>query len=98
MEIWGIFFLDREKNFEALKELGITSSDREIIIRKIVTDDYVETIRDTIYNFGEMWVFGKDWDQNELYIKLSMGAPNSNVICVSLHKSEKKIRYAFKQD
>ena len=96
MEIWGIFFLERDKNLAALKELGITSLDREAIIRTIVVDDYVDTIKDAIYQFGEMWVFGKDRDQAQLYIKISMGAPNSNVLCISFHKAENKIRYAFK--
>ena len=96
MEIWGIFFLERDKNLAALKELGITSLDREAIIRTIVVDDYVDTIKDAIFQFGEMWVFGKDRYQAQLYIKISMGAPNGNVLCISFHKAENKIRYAFK--
>ena len=96
MEIWGIFFLERDKNLEALKDFGITSLEREDIIRTIVVDDYVETIKDAIFQFGDMWVFGKDRDKAQLYIKLSMGPPNSQVLCISFHKAEDKIRYAFK--
>ena len=96
LEIWGIFFLNREKNLEALKALGITPTDRLNIIRTIEVNDYVETIEDTINQFGEMWVFGKDNDQTEIYIKISLGAPNSHVICISFHKTEKEIHYAFK--
>ena len=51
---------------------------------------------DTINQFGEMWVFGKDKDQTEIYIKISLGTPNSHVICISFHKAEKEIHYAFK--
>jgi len=29
MEIWGIYFLDRDKNIDALKELAITPGIRE---------------------------------------------------------------------
>lgn len=96
LEIWGIFFLNREKNLEALKMLGITPTDRMNIIRTIEVNDYVETIEDTINQFGEMWVFGKDKDQTEIYIKISLGTPNSHVICISFHKAEKEIHYAFK--
>lgn len=96
LEIWGIFFLNREKNFEALKALGITPTDRVNIIHTIEVNDYVETIEDTINQFGEMWVFGKDKDQTEIYIKISLGAPGSLVICISFHKAEKEIHYAFK--
>lgn len=71
MEIWGIIFLERDKNLEALKEFGITPVEREAVIRTIVVDDYVETIKDTIL-------------------------PNSQTLCISFHKAENKIHYAFK--
>lgn len=63
-KLWGIIFLNRDKNLEALKSLGITPKAREEIIADIRADDYVETILDTI-PFGEMWVFGKDYDVAE---------------------------------
>ena len=85
LEIWGIFFLNREKNFEALKALGITPTDRVNIIHTIEVNDYVETIEDTINQFGEMWVFGKDVNKREVYIKIAYGQPNRNAICVSFH-------------
>ena len=59
--VWGIIFLNREKNLEALKILGITPQAREEVIRKIEADDYIETIIDN-ESFGEMWVFGQDYD------------------------------------
>ncbi|MCQ2176236.1 MAG: hypothetical protein MJY80_07780 [Bacteroidales bacterium] len=45
-----------------------------------------------------MWVFGKDFSGEELYIKISLGRPNSNTICISFHKSEFPNRYAFKEE
>jgi len=95
-DIWGIFFINREKNEEAMAALGITSVQRERIIKEIETDDYIETIVDEIA-FGDMWVFGKDFSGEELYIKISMGYPNSRTICISFHKSEFPNRYAFKK-
>ena len=58
-EIWGIFFLNREKNIEALKELGITSSIREEVIRGLEVRDYIDTLSDSMNSFGDMWVFAK---------------------------------------
>jgi len=98
LEIWGIFFLERGKNLDALKELGISPLEREQIIRTIVADDFIETIQDVLYNFGEMWVFGKDQEQDGIYIKIALGNPGSNVLCISFHKAEKKLQYAFRQD
>lgn len=95
LDIFGIFFLNREKNNEALRALGITPKAREEIIKTIEVQDYVETITDMM-SFGDMWVFGKDYDETELYIKISMGRPNSNTICISFHTAEHPINYAFK--
>lgn len=95
-DIWGIFFIDRKKNDEAMAALGITSAQRETIIRDIRTEDYIETIVDEM-SFGDMWVFGKDFSGEELYIKISMGRANSKTLCISFHKSEFPNRYAFKE-
>ena len=44
-----------------------------------------------------MWVFGKDAYDREIYIKITLGQPNSKTICISFHESEYKIDYAFKK-
>ena len=95
MEIFGIMFLDREKNTDALKMLGITPSTRKEIIREIQVEDYIENIIDE-FSFGDMWVFGKAYDGEELYIKISLGVPNTNTICVSFHVAQHPLNYAFK--
>ena len=63
--IWGIIFLHREKNEEALRALGITPIAREETIKKIEKDDYSHSVIDET-SFGDMWVFGKDYDGTEL--------------------------------
>lgn len=97
LDIWGIFFINRGKNSVALKNLGIPENYRETVIRQIVVEDYVETISDAI-TFGDMWVFGKDVKDREVYIKISMGRPNSQTICISFHEAEHSIDYAFKKN
>lgn len=93
--IWGIIFLNREKNEEALKALGITPIAREEIIKTIEKDDYSHTIIDEV-SFGDMWVFGKDYDDTELYIKISLGRTNNKTICISFHEAEHPLNYPFK--
>lgn len=95
-DIWGIFFIDRKKNDEALAALGITPIQREAIIKTIEPEDYIETIVDE-FSFGDMWAFGKDFSGDELYIKIALGQPSSNTICISFHKSEFPNRYAYKE-
>lgn len=93
--IWGIIFLHRDKNEEALRALGITPVAREEIIKKIERDDYSHSVIDDT-SFGDMWVFGKDYDGTELYIKISLGTPDSKTICISFHEAEHPLSYPFK--
>ena len=95
MDIWGIIFVDRKKNQEAMRTLGITYTASKEIIKDIHTIDYVETIIDA-FSYGDMWVFGKNFDGQELYVKVALGQPNTNTICISFHLAEKPLRYAFK--
>ncbi|MBQ7686854.1 MAG: hypothetical protein IJT28_06440 [Bacteroidaceae bacterium] len=63
-------------------------------MRQVNSDDYVETLVADF--FDEMWVFGKDMDGTELYIKIALGQPNSRTVCISFHLAEHPIQYAFK--
>lgn len=94
--VWGIFFINRDKNKEALRALGITPVAREEIIKKIERDDYSHTVIDEA-SFGDMWVFGRDFNEKELYIKISLGAPGTNTICISFHEAEHPLNYPFKE-
>lgn len=93
--IWGIVFLDREKNKKAIEELDLAPIAREPIVKSITTDDYIDTLTD-ITSWSEMWVFGKDFQDVELYIKIALGNPNNKTICISFHKAENPLNYAFK--
>lgn len=95
MEVLGIIFLNRTKNQEALKMLGITPAARKEIIKSITPNDYIETIIDE-FSYGDMWVFGKDCNGVDIYIKIALGKPNTNTICISFHTAEHPLNYAFK--
>lgn len=98
VKIFGIRFRDdRGKNQNSLLELDITPMQRLDVIMKLDCYDYSEgPIVDVLNNQGEMWVFGKDVKGNEVYIKISMGQPNSHTICISFHKAEHPMSYPFK--
>lgn len=95
MDVLGIIFLNRAKNQEALKMLGITPLARKEIIKSITSDDYIETIIDE-FSYGDMWVFGKDCEGIDLYVKIALGRPGTNTICISFHTAEHPLNYAFK--
>ncbi len=98
--IFDIVFMERKnlKNAETLLLLEISPSKRRQIIEAITVDDYVEgPLEDVLYQISDMWVFGKNFKEHQLYIKISMGRANANVLCISFHIAEKPMRYPFKK-
>jgi hypothetical protein len=98
MEVFGILFLDdRGKNQQTLHDLEISPVKRKEIIRSLMVEDYsqgplVEKMRGIL----PMWVFGKQVKKQEVYIKVSLGIENNEVICISFHIAERPINYPFK--
>ena len=86
-KVFGILFRDyRKKNAKALLKLEISTEQRKKIIESIKVEDYSEgPLDDTLYGISSMWVFGKAIKGTEVYIKISMGMSNSQVICISFH-------------
>ena len=78
-----VFRDDRGKNLQTLAALEIAPTYRKQVVLNIEPEDYVEgPIVDTLNKMGEMWVFGKNVKKQEVYIKIMLGQPNSNTICM----------------
>lgn len=98
VKIYGILFRDdRGKNQETLQILDITPLQRELIVKNLELQDYVEgPVIDALNKQGEMWVFGKDVKGREVYIKITLGYTNGQTICISFHIAEHPMEYPFK--
>lgn len=98
VKVFGIFFRDdRMKNRMALIDLEISRFERLEIIKSIETQDYSEGPIPDELNLGtEMWVFGKDVNGVEVYIKITMGGFNGRTICISFHRAEHPMNYPLK--
>ena len=98
MKVWDVLFRDdRGKNTQTLLDLEITPNTRKKIIEKLESADYSEgPIEEILYGGSDMWVFGKEIKSKEVYIKITMGIPNNNVICISFHIAEYKIEYPLR--
>lgn len=97
LKTWGIIYLNRDKNIEALTQLAITASQRDSIIQSLRVEDYVETLESLMMGRSNyLWVFGKEIDCKEVYIKVAIGEPSSKTICISFHLAEYPLKYAFK--
>lgn len=98
MKVFGIIYRDdRGKNRQTLEELEIVPIYRKVIIESLTVEDYVQgPLIDELNKFGEMWVFGKDVKEREVYIKIMLGCAGSQTICISFHIAEHPLSYPFK--
>ena len=99
VEVFDIFFMDdREKNLGAIESLGIIRGMRKEIIKSLTIEDYSEgPIKNILNAWGDLWVFGKDINGQEVYIKISYGMPNRSAICISFHLAEYPMNYPYKK-
>ena len=97
--IFDIIFLDnRDKNFQSLLKLEISSFKRKEIIATLQIENYSEgPLPDILHHSSDMWVFGKLVKKREIYIKISMGVPGSQTICISFHIAEKSMNFPLKK-
>ena len=94
MKIYGIIYRDDRGNLE---ELEIVPSYRKVVIESLCAEDYVEgPVVDSLNRLGEMWVFGKDVKEREVYIKIMISDLGGQTICISFHLAERPMKYPFK--
>jgi hypothetical protein len=99
MDYYGIWVRDdRGKNAQTLLDLEITPEYRKKVLKSIVAEDYSEGPKEEkLYGNADMWIFGKTVKGREIYIKISMGMINANVICISFHIAEYSMVYPLKK-
>lgn len=99
MEIFGILFLDdRGKNQQALHDLEISPARRKEIISSLKIEDYSQgPLDEKMRGILPMWVFGKQLNKKEVYIKVSMGIESNGAVCISFHVAEQSMNYPFKK-
>ena len=102
MSIYNVMFLQsgsRIKNTQTLAILGITQMSMKAVLNELTKEDYVEgPLPETQLGGIEMWVFGKELNKHEIYIKITMGQPNQSVICISFHIAEHPMIYPLKNN
>ena len=98
MKFWDVLFRDdRGKNSQTLIDLELRPIERKAILEALETKDYSEgPMEEKLYGGADMWVFGKTVKKKEVYIKITMGAMGSSVICISFHVSQHKMNYPLK--
>jgi hypothetical protein len=97
MEIFTIIYLDREKNRQALLALEIMPGTRDKILKELTAENYYWGPTKDYDSGPDLWEFGVKFKEEEVYIKITMGAMGKPVICISFHCAERVIEYRFKK-
>lgn len=98
MKFWDVLFRDdRGKNAQALIDLELRPIERKFLLETLDTKEYSEgPLIEKLYGGADMWVFGKTIKKKEVYIKITMGALGTSVICISFHLAQHKMNYPLK--
>jgi hypothetical protein len=85
---------------QVLIELGFTMRNVIDEILSLTVADYSEgPLRDHNHpQTGDLWVFGKEIEGREIYIKLKLARRSALVIarCISFHDAEQPMEYPFR--
>ena len=97
--IWGLIFRsDRGKNTQTLLDLELSVMQVKEHLEELQLEDYSEgPFEEKLYGNAEMWIFGKEIKATDIYIKISMGMPSSEVLCISFHQAEHPLTYPYKK-
>jgi hypothetical protein len=94
----GGWYLAR-RNLNPLSDLGLTEALAKMEVMDLSVSDYCEGPigDDNPRERGNVYVFGKDMEANEAYIKLKIAYTGEQKIakCLSFHRAEKRLRYPF---
>jgi hypothetical protein len=100
LDFWGLYLrTDRtnDKNTKTLLSLELHHTHVRTILKSLQWEEYSEgPIPDNQYKISAMWVFGKIVKGHEVYIKIQLGNPSSEVICISFHFPDHKMNYPLK--
>lgn len=92
--------LGRIKNYDSMIALGITERMRDEFILSLAVENYSSGPMMDEYKPGNIWVFGKELDSTEIYIKLKIVTDNHGnemALCMSFHPSEYRMKYPFRR-
>jgi len=93
----GLIVKERQKNKDALLELGLTGKQREGFVLSLSVLDYSSGPVKDEYRHGDYWVFGTQIDGVEVYIKLEIVGQSGteHAVCLSFHKADRPLSYPF---
>jgi hypothetical protein len=95
-EVGWLWILNRDKNRDGLIAIGITKHQRAEVVRSLTPEDYCEGPLPDPTRPGDIWVFGKQVEDIEVYIKLKLTQTEAPK-CLSFHPAEHTLRYPLRK-
>ncbi|GMT39897.1 MAG: hypothetical protein IEMM0001_0632 [bacterium] len=94
----GVYLIPRDANRQTLNYLGLTKRNLEEILLDLTVLDYCKGPKDDRDQPGEIWEFGKNVKDEDIYIKLKVAEVNGKKIakCISFHIAKYKLQYPYK--
>ena len=95
----GIDVIPRRENIDNLAELCLTRKNRNDEIMTLSVADYCKGPEPDKDKPGEIWVFGKQIDNKEVYIKLKIAQVREEKVakCLSFHTADYSLCYPYKE-
>ena len=95
----GIDVIPRRENIDNLAELCLTRKNRNDEIMTLSVADYCKGPEPDKDKPGEIWVFGKQIDNKEVYIKLKIAQVGEEKVakCLSFHTAGFSLCYPYKE-
>ena len=87
------------KNLQTLIDLGFTGKMRDQALFALKANEYSSGPNIDEFGKADYWVFGKEIDGVEIYIKLQIftySNGNEQAVCISFHTAEGPLKYPFK--
>lgn len=97
-----LFLVPREKNLQCLLRLGLTINDVRDTLRRLALEDYCAGPElDDDGSGKEVWMFGAEWLDEPVYIKLRVGTKDGKrtamlVRVLSFHEAKYPLRYPLR--
>ena len=95
----GLDVIPRTENIEALVALGLTKKDRKNEILSLSVSDYCSGPEPDVDRPGHVWVFGKEINGMNVYMKLKIAQVNEEKIakCLSFHIAKFPLCFPYKE-
>lgn len=94
----GLYVVNRIDHQKSLAALGLTKEACKIEILGLSVTDYCKGPVPDKDRPGDIWLFGKEIAEREVYIKLKIAeiGPSKIAKCISFHPAEQPLYYPFK--